>query len=690
MLSIKINDKKIEVESGTTILQACQYSGIEVPYFCYHERLAIAGNCRMCLVQLENSPKPVASCAMPVSEGMVIYTNSEEVRKSREGVMEFLLINHPLDCPICDQGGECDLQDQAMGYGRDKSRFDINKRAVEDKDFGPLIKTHMTRCIHCTRCVRFLEEIAGVPQLGGLWRGEDMEIASIIKSGIASELSGNIIDLCPVGALTSRPYAFTARSWELKKTNTIDVLDGIGSNIRLDTKGNQVMRVLPRLNEEINQEWIGDKSRFSYDGLRRQRLDRPYLRSQGSKRLAPVNWREAFEAIKKQISIYSGSEIGAIAGDLCDCESMFALKDLFVSLGSGNIDCRQDGAALPPDFRAGYLFNSSIAGIDEADCCLLIGSNPRVEAPIINARLRERWLRGNFDLARVGEASDLKIVVSELGDGGEVLSELVAGNHEYCKVLEMAQKPMLILGQGALSHVDGEEILNLARTLADRFGFVKESWNGFNVLHTAAARVGGMQIGFTPINGGMGTRQMLEASHKNNLKILYLLGADEIDLSGLEDTFIVYQGHHGDRGAQWADVVLPGSAYTEKRGFYVNTEGRLQEAYSAIDPPGDAKEDWRIIRALSEILGKILPYDDLDQLRKNMRERIPYFNSVNKIVPAEWNISDKKLNAEFSGPPLKSAIQDYYMTDPITRNSKVMAECSRGASNTLLFSENDY
>ena len=677
MFEIKINGKLVQAEAGTTILQACQDNGIEIPHFCYHERLSIAGNCRMCLVELENAPKPIASCAMAVSDGMAISTNTETVRKAREGVMEFLLINHPLDCPICDQGGECDLQDQAVGYGRDATRFSDNKRAVVDKNFGPLIQTYMTRCIHCTRCVRFMEEVAGTPHLGGLWRGEDMEIISLIEGGLESELSGNLIDLCPVGALTSKPYEFTARSWELNKTETIDVLDGVGSNIRVDTKGKQVMRILPRLNEDVNQEWIGDKTRFAYDGLRRQRLDRPYCRDPVSNRLEPVAWATAFEAIRQQISVLNGNKIGGIAGNLCDCESMLAFKDLLFSLGCCNIDCRQDGAALPPNFRAGYLFNSTIAGIDESDLCLLIGSNPRLEAPIINARLRQRWLRGDFSLARIGEPADLTYAVSELGAGAETLFQLASGTHDFCKTIQNSKKPMLILGQGPLTRTDGPAIMKAARALASRFGFVTVGWNGFNVLHTAAARVGGMDLGLTPTAGGMCTREMITASKTGNLKALYLLGADEIDLSGIGEVFLIYQGHHGDQGAQRANVVLPGAAYTEKHGYYVNTEGRLQQAYPATEPPGEAKEDWTIIRALSEVLGHTLGYNNINELRKSMIQRVPYFSHVGAIAATKWLDVDDIENIHLSEDSFRSAVYDYFMTDPISRNSEIMAECSR-------------
>ncbi len=677
MPTLTIDGLEITVEPGATVLQACEQAGKEIPRFCYHERLSIAGNCRMCLVEMEKSPKPIASCAMPAGEGMVIRTDTEEVRAAREGVMEFLLINHPLDCPICDQGGECDLQDQAMAYGRDTTRYHDNKRAVEDKDFGPLVKTIMTRCIHCTRCVRFLEEVAGVPELGCLWRGEDMEIATTIERGLGSELSGNIIDLCPVGALTSKPYAFTARSWELVNTESVDVLDAVGSNIRVDTRGPQVMRILPRLNEDVNQEWIADKTRFACDGLRLQRLDKPYLRGDDG-RLASVSWSTAFDAIKERLDGMDGARIGAIVGDLCDAESMLALKDLMTALGSPHIDCRQDGAALETGCRAGYLFNSTIAGIDTADLCLLIGANPRWEAPIINARLRERWLRGGFEVGVVGAETDLTYRARHLGAGPRTLKEIADGTHEFCAALEAAERPMLILGQGALARPDGAAVLACARAIADTFGLVNLDWNGFNVLHTAAARVGGLDLGLVPGEGGLDVAGMVAAAGEGTLEVLYLLGADEIDMAALGDAFVIYQGHHGDAGAHRADVVLPGAAYTEKDATYVNTEGRAQRGRRAIFPPGEARDDWTILRALSGVLGHALPYDDIEQVRARMGEIAPDLRELDRARRAEWGPFG--VSGEMDAAPFACPIEDYYRTDPISRASETMAQCSAAFS----------
>ncbi|TCS64130.1 NADH-quinone oxidoreductase subunit NuoG [Varunaivibrio sulfuroxidans] len=672
MPKLTIDGKEIEVEAGMTVLQACEQAGAEVPRFCYHERLTIAGNCRMCLVEMERAPKPVASCAQPVGEGMVIRTNTDAVKKMRQSVMEFLLINHPLDCPICDQGGECDLQDQAMAYGADHGRYNEEKRAVENKNFGPLINGTMTRCIHCTRCIRFATEIAGVPELGATGRGEHMEVGTYVGRALSSELSGNMIDLCPVGALTSAPYAFTARPWELKKTESIDVTDAVGSNIRIDARGNEVMRVLPRLHEDVNEEWISDKARFSYDGLKRQRLDTPYVRKDG--KLAPATWDEAFAAIQIRVAALGGDKIAAIAGDQADVEAMCALKDLMVNLGSPHIDCRQDGAPLDAANRGGYLFNSTIAGIDEADAVLIVGSNPRLEAPIINARLRKRYLKGGVKIAAVGPQADLTYRHEHLGDGLGVLRDIAGGGHPFADVLKGAARPMVIVGQGALARADGAAILALLSALVEKLGVVKDGWNGFNVLHGAAARVGGLDIGFVPAKGGLAAPAIAEAAKSGAIEVLYLLGADEIDMSDLGDVFVVYQGHHGDVGAHRADVILPAAAYTEKNATYVNTEGRVQRTLRAVFPPGEAREDWAIVRALSAVLGKPLPYDNLDQVRRRMTEVNPVFATLDAITPAKW----LPLSGEgevFSDHPLVSCVENFYRTDPISRASITMAKC---------------
>ncbi|WP_341823513.1 NADH-quinone oxidoreductase subunit NuoG [Wolbachia endosymbiont (group A) of Agelastica alni] len=675
VVKVTINSKECEVEHGLTIIQACEVVGIEIPRFCYHERLAIAGNCRMCLVEVEGGPpKPVASCAMPVAEGMVIHTDTPKVKKAREGVLEFLLINHPLDCPICDQGGECDLQDITMAYGKGTSRLDEHKRAVPKKHFGPLIETAMNRCIHCTRCVRFLSDVAGTNELGGIGRGENVEISTYIKRHISSELSGNIIDLCPVGALTSKPYSFTARPWELSHCETIDVLDAVGSSIRVDYRGLEVMRILPRLSEEVNEEWISDKTRFAYDGLKVQRLDRPYVKKDG--KLAPVDWNEALTVAAKKLKNTKSNKIAAIAGDLADCESMLLLKEVMQKLGSGNIDCRQDGAKLIPNNRGSYVFNTTIEGIENADLCLLINTNPRIEAPIINVRLRKRYLQGNFPVASVGPNIEYLYHVEKLGDNPDILSEIANGNHKFCKLLSAAQSPMLIIGQDALVRDDSESILILAGKIAEEFNMVRDDWNGFNMLHKAAARVGGLDVGFVPEKGGKDTNQILEHTEGGEIEVIYLLGADEIDTSKLENTFVIYQGHHGDKGAHVADVILPGATYTEKYATYVNTEGRVQRTNLAVFPPGEAKEDWLIIKNLSQYLDLSLPYDSLFDVRKKLDTIGPQFRNADQVVKNTWvPISSGKIS--LSNTPFTLKECNFYMTDSISRASKIMADCTK-------------
>ncbi len=673
MPKLTIDGQEVEVAAGLTVLHACELLGIEIPRFCYHERLSIAGNCRMCLVAMKGSPKPIASCAMPAADGMEIYTDTPEVEKMRRGVMEFLLINHPLDCPICDQGGECDLQDLAMGYGFDRGRFHENKRAVQDKDFGPLIKTFMTRCIHCTRCIRFATEIAGVPELGATGRGEHMEITTYIQKALSSELSGNIIDLCPVGALTSKPYAFIARPWELSKTESIDVMDAVGSNIRVDVRGPEVLRVLPRLNEAINEEWISDKTRFACDGLRRQRLDRPYVRHNG--RLQPASWDAAFATIASRIAETPGERIAAIAGDLADCEAMLLLKELMQALRSPHLDCRQDGAALPAAPRAAYLFNTTIAGIENADSCLLIGTNPRLEAPIINARLRKRSLMRPFPVGVIGEPADLTYPYDHLGTGPAELDAIAGGGHSFADVLKQAAKPMLILGQGALARADGPAVLALARKIAEATGMVAgaDGWNGFNVLHTAAARVGGLDVGFLPQAGGRDLQGILAGAEAGDIDVVYLLGVDEIDTRRLGRAFVIYQGHHGDAGAARADVVLPAAAYTEKDATWVNTEGRVQRSLLACFAPGEAREDWRIIRALSALLDKTLPYDSLADVRAGLIATNKVFGRTDTIEAAAWGEFGQE--GPLAGEPFVSPIDNFYMTNPICRASVTMARC---------------
>jgi NADH-quinone oxidoreductase subunit G len=681
MPKIKIDGTEIEVENGMTLLQACEQAGAEVPRFCYHERLSIAGNCRMCLVEVKGGPpKPQASCAMSVNdlrpgpngEPPEVFTRTPMVKKAREGVMEFLLINHPLDCPICDQGGECDLQDQAMAYGISKNRFAENKRAVEEKYLGPLVKTEMTRCIQCTRCVRFTTEVGGVEEMGATGRGEDMEITTYLNKAISSELQGNIIDLCPVGALTSAPYEFKARPWELRKTETIDAMDAVGSNIRVDARGREVMRILPRTHEDVNEEWISDKARFVWDGLRTQRLDRPYVREFG--KLRPASWPEAFLRIAQKMKAAKTPRVGIILGDLVGAEEAFAVRQLATQLGIKNVDCRQDGSPLGQrGGRAGYLFNSGIAGIEEADSIVLIGSNPRTEAPVLNARIRKRYLKGGCTIDVIGEKADLTYPYRYLGAGTDTLAAL-AGSLQ-----PRPEKPMFIVGAGALARPDGAAVLATVVKTALASGVIKDGWNGLNILHTAAGRVGALDVCALPdSDGGIATPQILAAAKAGELDVLILVGADEIDTADLGTTFVVYLGTHGDAGAHRADVILPGAAYTEKSVTYVNTEGRPQMTARASFPPGDAREDWAILRALSDTLGSTLPWNSLDELRAAMYKAAPHLARLDQVEKADTAELASLASAEgvMSGEAFAPAIRDFYFTNPIARASKIMAECS--------------
>ena len=687
MPKLIINGKEHEMPNGITLIQACEIAGVEIPRFCYHERLSIAGNCRMCLIEVAGMPKPVASCAMsvndlrPARDGTPpsIVTDSETVKKAREGVLEFLLINHPLDCPICDQGGECDLQDQTMAYGFDASRFQDNKRAVEEKYLGPLIDTYMNRCIHCTRCIRFMTEVAGVEELGAIGRGEDMEITTYLERGMFSNLSGNVVDLCPVGALTSKPYAFVARPWELTKTPSIDVMDAVGSAIRVDARWREVLRILPRENEAINEEWISDKARHVWDGLRTQRIDRPYVRRDG--KLEPTSWDEAFRLIAGKLKGLDGKRLGAIAGDLAACEEMFALKLLAERLGSPNIDCRQDGAKLDPTLgRATYVFNSTIEGIDRADAFLVVGTNPRREAPVLNARIlkRIRQSQARPPVGLIGEEADLTYAYDYLGAGPETLAKVADGSHSFLKKLEGAERPILMVGQAALARTDGAAVLALAAKAAMTMGAIKPGWNGFNILHHAAARVGGLDIGFVPDDGGLDVEGMLDAASAGKLDVVYLLGADQIDMERLGNAFVIYQGSHGEQGAHRADVILPGAAYTEKSAIYVNTEGRPQMTARAVFPPGEAREDWKIIRALSGVLGKPLPFDSATALRAKLFEAHPHLALLDLVEPADSAAVERLAQkpARADKERFGHAIDDYYLTNPIARASAIMANLS--------------
>ncbi|XP_077175354.1 NADH-ubiquinone oxidoreductase 75 kDa subunit, mitochondrial [Paroedura picta] len=685
LIEVFVDGQPIMVPPGTTVLQACEKVGMQIPRFCYHDRLSVAGNCRMCLVEIEKAPKPVAACAMPVMKGWNILTNSEKSRKAREGVMEFLLANHPLDCPICDQGGECDLQDQSMMFGSDRSRFLEGKRAVEDKNIGPLVKTIMTRCIQCTRCIRFASEIAGVDDLGTTGRGNEMQVGTYIEKMFMSELSGNVIDICPVGALTSKPYAFTARPWETRKTESVDVLDAVGSNIVVSTRTGEVMRILPRLHEDINEEWISDKTRFAYDGLKRQRLIEPLVRNEEGLFTA-VSWEDALTHVAGALQGCQGSEVAAIAGGLVDAEALVALKDLLNRVNSDNL-CTEEvfpttGAGT--DLRSNYLLNTTISGVEEADVLLLVGTNSRFEAPLFNARIRKSWLHNELQVALVGSPVDLTYTYDHLGDSPQLLLDIASGKHPFSKILNQAKKPMVVVGSAVLQREDGAAIhaaiSTIAQNVKTKSGAGAE-WKVLNVLHRVASQVAALDLGYKP---------GVDTIRKNPPKVLYLLGADAGCVSRQDlpkNCFIIYQGHHGDVGAPMADVVLPGAAYTEKAATYVNTEGRAQQTRVAVTPPGMAREDWRIIRAISELAGMTLPYDTLDEVRSRLEEVSPNLVRYDDVEAANYfhqaNELSKMVNQKLLTDPLvppQLTVKDFYMTDPISRASQTMAKCVKAVT----------
>ena len=657
MPKVTVDGLEIEVPAGATVLQACELAGKEIPRFCYHERLSIAGNCRMCLVEVApGPPKPQASCALPATEGQMIRTDSEMVKKAREGVMEFLLINHPLDCPICDQGGECDLQDQSVAYGRGASRFDENKRSVPEKYMGPIVKTAMTRCIQCTRCIRFAEEVAGIEEIGAIGRGENMQITSYLEHAMQSELSGNIVDLCPVGALTSKPYAFEARPWELKKTPSIDVMDAVGTNIRFDSRGRAVMRALPRINDDVNEEWASDKTRHAVDGLAHRRLDKPYVRRDG--KLVAVSWAEAFEAVRAN---WSG-EAAVIAGDQVDCETMFAARAL---AGSAILEGRQTGLAYDTSSLSAVNFNTTIAGIENADLVLLVGSDLRREAPLVNTRIQKAVRKRGARVFAIGPQTDLSYKVEWLGDDLSALAQLPKA---LVEALIAAERPAIIVGGGALRY---EGVHGAALAFAKKYKLVNPStgsggWNGFNVLHFAAARMGGLMLGYAHDGG-------IKALAAKKPKLAFFLGADEVDYGLFADSFKVYVGHHGDNGAAHADVILPGAAYSEKSGTYVNLEGRVQRGERAVFPPGDAREDWAIFRALSDVLGKRLPFDNIEALRGEMAKAVPALG-VEGLASYGWVVP--KLPSTVSGKIADYPVKDFYLTNAICRASETMQRCS--------------
>lgn len=675
MVKITFDDQEIDVPAGMTVLQAARLADVEIPVFCYHERLEIAGNCRMCLVEMQGAPKPIASCAMPVNDGMIIRTKTPMVDKARKGVLEFLLANHPLDCPICDQGGECDLQDITMGYGCGTSRFEEDKRAVPPKHLGPLVKTEMNRCIHCTRCVRFLEDVAGVPELGVAGRGENAEIQSYLDQALTSELSGNIVDLCPVGALTSRPYAFKGRPWELTKTESIDVMDALGSAIRVDCAYGAVQRILPRLNEDINEEWLSDKSRHACDGLKVQRLDTPYIRdAQG--RLQPASWDDALELVASRLKTTPAKKIAALAGDLVEVDAQVALLDLMRGIGVAHTDCRQDGAALDPRYRAGYIFNSTLAGVDAATECLIIGANVREDAPLLAARLRKRYSTGELRVSYLGAPlpthREFTFPVERLGDDPAFLDTLLGGKHPLFERLKKAERAMIIVGQDALIRRDGGAILGRARRLAELCDLVTEDWNGFNVLHKAAGRVGGLDVGFVPGKEGHTTKGILEAAARKELDVVYLLGADEIETSALQNTFVIYQGHHGDKSAHVADVILPGLAYTEKDAHFVNTEGRVQKTQLALKGPGEAREDWRIVADLAKRMDIPLGYENAKELHERLVRANPAFVKGHDLGPQPWGAFGDE-QAPLDKDAFVCDETPLYLSNPVTRASETMA-----------------
>lgn len=667
-IEVFVDGYPVKIPKGMTVLQACEVAGVDIPRFCYHSRLSIAGNCRMCLVEVEKSPKPVASCAMPALPGMKIKTDTPIAKKAREGVMEFLLMNHPLDCPICDQGGECDLQDQSMAFGSDRGRFTEMKRSVVDKNLGPLVKTVMTRCIQCTRCVRFATEVAGVQDLGMLGRGSGEEIGTYVEKLMTSELSGNVIDICPVGALTSKPFAFKARNWELKGTESIDVTDAVGSNIRIDSRGPEVMRILPRLNEDINEEWISDKTRFFYDGLKRQRLNDPMIRGADG-RFKAVSWHDALAVVAEVILQTKQNEIVGVAGKLSDAESMMALKDFLNKMGSNNVWCEGNGSNPNADLRSGYIMNTSISGLEKADAFLLVGTQPRVEAAMVNARIRKTVRATNARVGYVGPSADFNYDHEHLGTGPEALIELVEGRHPFYSTLSNAKNPVIIVGAGIFGRNDKDAIFSVVETIAKKINAVRPDWNGLNVLLLNAAQAAALDLGLVPESD-----KSIESA-----KFVYLMGADDENLDKIPgDAFVVYQGHHGDQGVYRANVILPASAFSEKEGTYANTEGCAQTTGPAVPTVGDARDDWKIIRALSEVAGIPLPYDTLSAIRSRIKTVAPNLLQADEREPAAFSTSSLRpeVKQKPDKTPFESAVENFYMTDSITRASKIMAQCS--------------
>ncbi len=669
MLKLKVNDKEVEVEEGLTVLQACEKAGVEIPRFCYHEKLSIAGNCRMCLVEMEKSPKPIASCAMPAAEGMVIKTNTPKIEKSRKGVMEFLLANHPLDCPVCDQGGECDLQDQSMFYGIDKSRFKENKRAVTDKNMGPLIKTQMTRCIHCTRCIRFATEVAGVPELGAIGRGEDMEITTYLEHSIQSELSGNVIDLCPVGALTSKPYVFEARPWELKKTETIDVMDAVGSNIRVDTYDWEVKRVLPIINEDINEEWISDKTRYACDGLSNQRLDTPFIKY--NNKFEKASWDEAYNIIKSKIQNTNKDKICGFVGDLTNMETSFIFKEFFErTIDTNNYESRSSKIFIDNSMRENYLFNSTINGIEETDLIFLIGTNPRFEATIVNSRIRKAFLTNNTEIISLNDVGDLTYPYKSLDGKTQTIKDIIENKHDLSKNILKAKKPIIMLGESFLKIKSASYLFKSLKNFLIKNNKFTDDWNPLNILSVDAATVGNFDLDVINMK-----HDILNDLIQNKFELVYLLGQDSLNFNK-KNEFVVYQGSHGDKGAEIADIILPGAAYTEQSGHYTNLEGKIQKAYKASYPPGEAKEDWQIVNELAELMNNRKLFNDKDELESSM------FNYLNlKKEKKKLAIITENHQNNFQNEELKVKFKDYYFSNVIARSSKTMLDCNNSKLN---------
>ncbi len=668
MLKLKVNDIDVEVEEGLTVLQACEKAGVEIPRFCYHEKLSIAGNCRMCLVEMEKSPKPIASCAMPAAEGMNIKTNTSLVEKARKGVMEFLLANHPLDCPVCDQGGECDLQDQSMFYGVDKSRFKENKRAVPEKNMGPLIKTQMTRCIHCTRCVRFATEVAGVPELGAIGRGEDMQITTYLEQSMQSELSANVVDLCPVGALTSKPYVFEARPWELKKTETIDVMDAIGSNIRVDTYDWEVKRVLPIINEDINEEWISDKTRYACDGLLHQRLDTPYIKYNG--KFEKASWQEVYKIIKSKLENTSKEKVSGFVGDLTNMETAYIFKEFFDrTVETDNYESRSDNRYINISKRENYLFNSSINGIEDADLILLLGANPRYEATILNARIRKSYLNNSTRIVSLNDCGDLTYPYESLDGQTKTIKEILDDTHKLSKEIESAKKPMIIIGESLLRLENAQYLFNNLKDFLNKKNKFSEDWNPLNVLSCDAATVGNFDLGV--LNN---KTNLIEDLKSNKFEIVFLIGQDNLNFAK-KNEFVIYQGSHGDKGAECADIILPGSAYTEQDGYYTNLEGKIQKAFKASYPPGDAKEDWQIINELAEFMNNRKLFNDKEELDSSM------LNYLKLQSEKQTEQNNNKSISDFNNENLKIEIKDYYFSNVVAKSSKTMIECNNAKMN---------